>query len=214
MFASNHACSGVLAVFAIWMLSAGTGPLFAQQYSEQDIANRHTVPYPVQRLHCDWLYQELGSLDVKNVFVSKNSNAVEKKLMASVLGETKALEASPAFGEIEKAFKALSDAGKPGCDPAWQTLYFQACWLRRNERLARVFKDQPRTFIYAKHFVFGDAQAMFALTDHLTDAVFRETGRDYRMGAQLCKMRVNEDGTVGEKVSSVTVPEAVSLAAE
>ncbi len=171
-----------------------------QTYSDQDIANRHTVPYPAQRLQRDWMYQDLGSLDVKNVFASKGSNAAEKKLMAAVLGELKTLSAPPASGELEKALQALVDAGKPGSDPAWRELYFQACGLRRIERLARAFKGQPRTFLYAKHFVFGDAQAMFALTDHLTDAIFRETGRDYRMGAQLCKMRVNEDGTVATEV--------------
>lgn len=197
---SMQMLSGVLMASAFWMLSSGIFPLFAQQYSAQDLANRHTVPYPIQRLHRDWIYQDLGSLNVKNVFTSQKSNAVEKKLMASVLGEVKTLGTDLTIREIEKAFKALSDAGKPGADPAWSKLYFQACELRRKERLSRVFKDQPRTFIYAKHFVFGDAQAMFAMTDHLTDAIFRETGRDYRMDAQLCKMRVNEDGTVSTEV--------------
>ena len=196
----KHAFSGVLAASAFWMLTSGAFPLFAQKYSEQDIANRHTAPYPLQRLHRDWLYQDLGSLDVKNVFASKDSNAAEKRLMASVLGSFKTDSTDPAIRGIEKAFQALSDAGKPGCDPAWRDLYVQACGLRRTGRLARAFKDQPRTFIYAKHFVFGDAQAMFALTDHLTDAVFRETGADYRMGAQLCKMRVNEAGSVATEV--------------
>lgn len=196
----KQAFSEVLTASAFWMLSSCTFPLFAQQYSERDLANRHTVPYPLQRLHRDWLYQDLGSLDVKNVFVSKDSNAAEKRLMATVLKEVKPLGADPAIREIETTFTSLSDAGKPGSDPAWRDLYLQACGLRRNARLARAFKDQPRTFIYAKHFVFGDAQAMFALTDHLTDAVFRETGRDHRMGAQLCKMRVHEDGAVSTEI--------------
>ena len=47
-----------------------------------------------------------------------------------------------------------------------------------------------------KHLVFGDCQTMFAMTDHLTDAVFRECGHDYRMGAQLRRMTINADGTV------------------
>ena len=181
-----------------WLSSMATFAVFAQQYSEQDIANRHTVPFPIQRLQRDWIYQDLGTLDVKNVFTSKESNDVEKNLTAHVLKELQADD--PTAKEITKAFQTLADAGNPGSDPAWSSLYFKACGLRRNARLARAFKDQPRTFIYAKHFVFGDAQAMFALTDHLSDAVFRETGRDYRMGAQLCKMRVNEDGTVSTEV--------------
>ncbi len=192
--------SGVSTASVIWMLSCRIFQLHAQSYTEQDIAMRHTVPYPVQRIQRDWIYQDIGSLDVKRVFASKDSNSVEKKLMASVLWKVKAISADPAIGVIENAFQALSEANKPGCDPAWRDLYFRACGLRRKERLAHAFKDQPRTFIYAKHFVFGDAQAMFALTDHLTDAVFRETGNDYRMGAQLCKMRVNEDGTVSTEV--------------
>ncbi|MBP7637008.1 MAG: hypothetical protein KBA18_03970 [Kiritimatiellae bacterium] len=190
----------LLTATAFCLLSSGVFPLSAQQYSQEDIANRHTIAFPNQRLQRDWVYQDLGSLDVKNVFTSKEANAQEKKLLGSVLRDLKALGLSAAAGKIEKTFAALAGAGKPGADPAWQNLYFQACGVRRKERLARVFKDQPRTFIYAKHFVFGDAQAMFALTDHLTDAVFRETGRDYRMGAQLCKMRVNEDGTVATEV--------------
>ena len=188
------------AVAAFCLLSPGVFPLSAQNYSKEDIANRHTVAFPAQRLQRDWMYQDLGSLDVKNVFTSKETNVQEKNLMGSVLKDLKALGLNAAVGEIEKAFTALSGTGKPGADPAWQSLYFQACGMRRKERLARAFKDQPRTFIYAKHFVFGDAQAMFALTDHLTDAVFRETGRDYRMGAQLCKMCVKEDGTVTTEV--------------
>ncbi|HNX33943.1 MAG TPA: hypothetical protein PKM57_04905 [Kiritimatiellia bacterium] len=195
-----HTLSKMLTASAFCLLAPSAFPLSAQTYSEADIANRHTVPYPLQRLQRDWIYQDLGSLDVKNVFVSTKSNAAEKKLMAAVLWKVKTISADPAIGEIEKSFQALSDAGKPGSDPAWRNLYFQACGLRRKERLARAFKDQPRTFVYAKHFVFGDAQAMFALTDHLTDAVFRETGGDYRMGAQLCKMRVNEDGSVSTEV--------------
>lgn len=78
MFTMKHVFSGTLPAAAFWVLSASPFPLCAQQYSEQDIANRHTVAYPLQRLQRDWLYQDLGSLDVKNVFVSKASNTVEK----------------------------------------------------------------------------------------------------------------------------------------
>ncbi len=175
----NRGFCGVLAAGAFfWMLSSAALPLSAQQYSEQDIADRQTVAYPLQRLQRDWIYQDLESLKGNSVFNSKTTNAAEKKLMASVLGGLKAVGAGKAAGEIEKAFKKLSDSGKPGADPAWQDLYFRACGLRRKERLELAFKGQPRTFIYAKHFVFGDAQAMFAMTDHLTDAVARLPRQD------------------------------------
>ncbi|HOR98249.1 MAG TPA: hypothetical protein PLZ74_07730, partial [Kiritimatiellia bacterium] len=142
----------LLTATAFCLLSSGVFPLSAQQYSQEDIANRHTIAFPNQRLQRDWVYQDLGSLDVKNVFTSKEANAQEKKLLGSVLRDLKALGLSAAAGKIEKTFAALAGAGKPGADPAWQNLYFQACGVRRKERLARAFKDQPRTFIYAKHF--------------------------------------------------------------
>ncbi|MDO4859034.1 MAG: hypothetical protein Q4A17_13950 [Thermoguttaceae bacterium] len=175
------------------ILSLLTLPLYAQQYSEQDIANRHTVPFPVQRLQQDWIYQDSGTRLPSPVFVSDQNADLEAKMVRKVLDELKAGGADTAQGEA--GLKALLDAKKPANDPAWKDLYFSLCSQRRVQRLA-YFKDQPRDYIYAKHFVFGDAQAMFAMTDHLTDAIFRECGRDVRMGSQLCRMRINEDGTV------------------
>ncbi len=169
---------------------------FSQQYTEQDIQKRHTSPYPVSRLHRDWMYQDHG-LKVADCFVATDGAGVEQAMVRKVLDELKTRDV--AVEGWEEAFRVLVEGKKPGNDPAWKDLYFQACEVRRKKRL-KVFDHHPREFVYAKHFVFGDAQAMFAMTDHLTDAVFRECGADYRMGSQLCRMTIREDGTVSTEV--------------
>lgn len=151
----------------------------SQEYTQQDIQKRHITPYPVSRLQRDWIYQDHG-LTCGDCFVSADRNEIEQAMVRKVLGELKARNV--ATDTLERSLATLAAAEKPGNDPAWRDLYFQACEVRRKERL-RVFENQPREFVYAKHFVFGDCQAMFAMTDHLTDAVFRECGADYRMNS-------------------------------
>ena len=171
-------------------------PAFCQEYTPEDTQHRHTVAYPISRLQRDWIYQDHG-LKYGDCFVAAEGNEVEQAMVRRVLAELKAKNV--AVDGLEKSLALLVDGQRPGNDPAWKDLYFQACAVRRKQRLT-VFEDHPREFVYAKHFVFGDCQAMFAMTDHLTDAVFRECGRDYRMGSQLCKMTINIDGTVSTKV--------------
>ncbi len=171
----------------------------AQTYSAEDIANRNAVPYPIQRLHRDWLYQDMNTTNVDGVFTSKDSFNTEKSLLDTAIWKLE-MNTRSSDPQIHAELKRLTDNRIPGSDPAWKALYLKVCQLRRKARLDNAFKDRPREFIYAKHFVFGDAQAMFAMTDHLTDAIFRECGRDYRMGSQLCRMRVNEDASVTTEV--------------
>lgn len=154
---------------------------FSQEYTEQDIQRRHATPYPISRLHRDWIYQDHG-LKSAECFVAADDNRVERDMVRKVLDELKVR--GVATEGLETSLAALVEGRKPGSDPAWKELYFKACEMRRKERL-RVFDRHPRQFVYAKHFVFGDCQAMFAMTDHLTDAIFRECGRDYRMNSQL-----------------------------
>lgn len=171
-------------------------PVFSQEYTQEDLRNRHTAAYPVSRLQRDWIYQDHG-LKWKDCFVAADRNEVEQAMVRKVLAELKS--ENVAVDGLEKSLASLVAGRTPGRDPAWKKLYFQACGERRKQRL-KVFDGHPREFVYAKHFVFGDSQAMFAMTDHLTDAVFRECGADYRMNSQLCRMTVNADGTVSTEV--------------
>jgi hypothetical protein len=178
------------------ILLLSTVPVFCQEYTKDDLRNRHTTAYPVSRLHRDWIYQDHG-LDHGKCFVSATGSGVEQAMVRKALVELNAR--SVATAEFDKTLAALVENKTPGNDPAWKALYVRACERRRQERL-KLFDHHPRQFIYAKHFVFGDSQAMFAMTDHLTDAVFRECGRDYRMNSQLCQMTVRTDGTVATEV--------------
>ncbi|MDD4872232.1 MAG: hypothetical protein PHR77_16885 [Kiritimatiellae bacterium] len=170
--------------------------VFSQEYTSEDIHNRYSIAYPVSRLQRDWIYQDHG-LKSGECFVSSERNGIEQAMVARVLGELKVRKVQT--DDLKKKFSMLVKAKRPGNDPGWKDLYFQACTIRRQERL-KLFQKQPSEFIYVKHFVFGDCQAMFAMTDHLTDAVFRECGSDYRMDSQLCRMRINPDGTVFTEV--------------
>ncbi len=171
-------------------------PLFAQEYTQEDIRNRHTTAFPLSRLQRDWIYQDHG-LKHGDCFVAAEDNEVEHTMVRKVLGEL--ASRNVAIDGLEKSLAQLVAGERPGNDPAWKSLYFRACELRRRQRL-KVFDHHPREFVYGKHFVFGDCQAMFAMTDHLTDAVFRECGPDYRMNSQLCKMTIRVDGTVSTEV--------------
>ncbi len=170
--------------------------VFSQEYTDTDIQNRHTTAYPVSRLERDWIYQDHG-LKSGECFAAADGNDIEQAMVRKVLAELEARNVGTV--ELEKTLAVLVEGKTPGGDPAWKELYLKACGARRKQRL-KVFRNHPRDFVYAKHFVFGDCQAMFAMTDHLTDAIFRECGGDYRMNAQLCKMRINDDCTVSTEV--------------
>lgn len=171
-------------------------PAFAQQYTEEDLRQRHTAAYPLSRLHRDWIYQDHG-LKSDDCFVSAQSNDIEQAMVRRVLVELKSQ--GVAMGALDKSLAVLVEGKQPGKASAWKNLYFRACAMRRQQRL-KFFDKRPREFIYVKHFVFGDCQAMFAMTDHLTDAIFRECGPDYRMNSQLCRMRINDDQTISTEV--------------
>lgn len=171
-------------------------PAPAQEYSADDIRDRHTVAYPRSRLERDWIYQDHG-LKHAECFVAAQGSDVERSMLCKVLAELQSQNV--AIEALEEALALLVSGNKPGRDPSWRSLYLQACELRRRQRL-KVFDRHPREFVYAKHFVFGDCQAMFAMTDHLTDAVFRECGADYRMGSQLCRLAICRDGSVSTEL--------------
>lgn len=190
-------CNYIFGYLFFIFLTFFCGENFCQEYSKEEIAGRHKIAYPLSRLQRDWLYQDAGTLKIDQFFTSKSSADHEKKLIDHVLSELKEENIDTADWEARK--NMLLGNKKPGSAPEWKDLYFEVCLKRRVIRL-EFFKDKSRDYIYVKHFVFGDAQAMFAMTDHLTDAVFRETGRDYRMNSQLCRMTINLDGSVSTKV--------------
>ena len=191
--------------------------------SPEDIANRNAVAYPQWRLHKDWMYHDYGipeevrwytgwrdynggikptppgTYDMHTkCFVSGESNEVETRLVRKVIEELN--RRGVATDEQEKTLTNLLETKKMGNDPAWKEFYLKLCEQRRKARLSTVLEGHPRQYVYTKHHVFGDYQAMFMMTTHMTDADFRERGPDYQMGSELCLLTIHDDGTVTTEV--------------
>ena len=194
-FAVVSCCLFVLACAHVFPVVLGVCVLLGAGAMALNAAG-DTLAYPRSRLERDWIYQDHG-LKHAECFVAAEGGKFEHAMVRKVLAELQSRNV--AVEALEESLALLVSGKRPGRDPMWKSLYLQACELRRRQRL-KVFDRHPREFVYAKHFVFGDCQAMFAMTDHLTDAVFRECGPDYRMNSQLCKMTINADGTVATEV--------------
>jgi len=180
--------------------------------SEADVNNRNMVAFPTWHLQRDWMYQDLASTEDRTVVdnphgivlpdlskcFSTDTNEVETAMVRRVLDELK--RRNIPTDKHEKTLTGFLETKKPGNDPAWKEFYFHLCELRRKARLSAAFDGQVRQYVYAKHHVFGDYQAMFMMTTHLTDADFRERGPDYQMGSELCLMTVHDDGTVSTEI--------------
>ncbi|MCL2744440.1 MAG: hypothetical protein FWE67_11380 [Planctomycetaceae bacterium] len=181
--------------------------------SEADIKNRNTVAYPVWQLQKDWMYQDLASTEDRTVvdnpagivlpdltkcFADADANDIEAGMIRRVLNELK--RRSIPTDEHEKTLTGFLETKKPGNAPAWKEFYFGLCELRRKARLSAAFAGQVRQYVYTKHHVIGQSQAMFMHTTHLSDADFRERGPDYQMGAELCLMTISDDGTVSTEI--------------
>ena len=95
---------------------------FSQEYTKEDVQNRHTTAYPVSRLQRDWIYQDHG-LKNGDCFVSPERNDMEQAMVGKVLGELKARNAPT--DALEKTLSILAEEKKPGNDPAWKDLYFR-----------------------------------------------------------------------------------------
>ena len=202
---------------------AGTGSRFTVQIAEVScfcglpsdlpLANPPHVAYPQSRLERDWMYQDCGvenaSLvannvnsdqtvpigpDISQCFSSKTDSVFELAMVRRVLDELKQYEVDTSG--LSRKLDALSFVA--GRDPRWRELYFDACRLRRRERL-KIVRQRASQFVYAKHYVLG-GWTHITPTDELTDEQFFERNPDYHEGSQLCLATINEDGTVTNEV--------------
>ncbi|MFV1965359.1 MAG: hypothetical protein ACC628_08045 [Pirellulaceae bacterium] len=145
---------------------------------------------PPERIREDWMQQDHGT-DFSICFTSAPDAAIETRMIQRVLAE---------LGESGRALdarlKAIVAQGAPGADSAWSELYFEACEMRRQQRLKKLVGKYPR-IIYTKHYNIGGSH--YAYTENPTDAQSSERQRsnpDWRMGATLCLMEVKPDGHV------------------
>ena len=85
----------------------------------------------------DWMLQDHGA-DVKACFADKAGSAVERKMLARVLGELGG--SGEAFGgEMGRLVRQKV----PGEDAAWRELYVKACRVRRAARLRPLLANCP-----------------------------------------------------------------------
>ncbi|MDR1483325.1 MAG: hypothetical protein LBT09_00725 [Planctomycetaceae bacterium] len=169
---------------AVLFLMTTANYLFAQQ-----------TAFPIERLHTDWLYQDFG-LKVSDCFTSADKNDAETKILAKVIADLEKLGAKKEAESFNAKFKQLTDQKLSGKDPQWKSLYIEAANLRRVKRLAVLTQKFPQ-LVYTKHCVLGGSH--YAYTENVTDAQMPErtrTNRDWRVGAALCLLKINADGTV------------------
>jgi hypothetical protein len=81
-------------------------PALAQEYSTEDIRDRHAVAYPLSRLQRDWNYQDHG-LKHGECFVAAEDGKVEHGMVRRVLAELKS--PNVAVEALEKSLALLVD---------------------------------------------------------------------------------------------------------
>lgn len=171
--------------------------------------NPPEMAFPMERLHRDWLYQDLG-MNVAPCFHSPTENTCEKamteKVRAEILARIESSAGSSAGSATGSASEALAKEmtvekeleAVPGCDPRWKAHYFRLCEIRRQLRLQELRKRADR-FIYVKHFVFGSTNGLVGKYD-IPDEQVRDYTDSFKPGSQLCVATLREDGSVTNEV--------------
>jgi len=178
-FVCGAAAGRALTVLALGALSAHA----ANYAAEQD-------PELQNRIQEDWMLQDHGQ-ELSACFTSERDATVETRMVERVIAELR----NPRK-PFQQRLARLQAQSAPGRDPAWKTLYFDACRMRRQQRLAELVAKCPR-IVYTKHYNIGASH--YAYTENPTDAQSSERGRsnsDWRMGAQLCLMEIRANGSV------------------
>jgi len=108
-------------------------------------------------------------------FEAGRDSAPEQQMIKQVLTELGAA-GTPLAARLD----ALVKAKAPVNDPAWLTLYAEACRVRRAHRLRPVIAMAPQ-IIYTKHYTLGGSH--YAYTEGQSDA---QAERHFVPGAALC----------------------------
>jgi hypothetical protein len=156
-------------------------------------SNPPEVALTEQRLFRDWMYQDHG-FKLEGCFTSTENAAAETTMLQKILAEleTGGFDIFP----LRKEFETLLSV--PGSDPRWKELYFKACRLRRQLRLASLAEKTPK-IVYTKHCVLS-GPVHYSWTDELTDQQYTERIRDFRPGAKLCMLTVHSGGSVSNEI--------------
>ncbi|MDO5554522.1 MAG: hypothetical protein Q4G68_12255 [Planctomycetia bacterium] len=157
--------------------------------------NAPELAFPEERLLRDWLYQDYG-LDTAACFASSENASLELQLIEKVLTELK--DNSEKIDVYTNERDRLTSLNLPGSDPQWRELYHKMCIHRRQLRLQPLLAE-TRQIIYTKHCLLS-GPVHYAWTDEVTDQQYTERIADFRPGAQLCRLTLNEDGTARNEI--------------
>ena len=140
-------------------------------------------------LESDWLNQDLGVKSVESWFRKSKEPTKEIAAIRKALAE---LEDATAF---EVRLNTLEKKKVPISDSRWLSLYIEIAQTRRLQRLQPLIDTWP-AIVFTKHFSLGGSH--YAYTEDLSDSAYPEREKsnpDYRMGASLCLLHLNTDGT-------------------
>lgn len=180
--------------------TAGLGTFFNTQIAEITgfdalptdfpAPNAPEAAFPVERLHRDWIYQDFGPKFLE-CFISKTDSKIETSMLEKVLNEIR--DENPKKSELVQRFDALK-AAVTGCDARWKELYFDACAVRRAQRL-EFLKGKARQYIYVKHYVMDNYD------NTLTDEQYKSVPQDFSPEwSELCLLTLHDDASVTNEV--------------
>ncbi|MGL6194938.1 MAG: hypothetical protein ACRC2T_08965, partial [Thermoguttaceae bacterium] len=152
--------------------------------------------FPASRLEKDWMMQDYKN-DTSDCFTNEKNSAVELKMLEKVVSDLEKLGKTEAAKDVKQSVGVLLKENLPGNDPRWKETYFNACETRRKARLHKLFEKYPLV-VYTKHHVMGGSH--YAYTEEPTDAQVPERNHDRKMGAQLCLLKLDDNGNAVSEV--------------
>ena len=156
-----------------------------------------------QRLQDDWLTTDAAHVESNGpLFEARDDTAPERDLVNLVLDAVREYDPEPAE-PLAARLDALIVAKTRADDPQWQTLYYDACRVRRELRLSETLELAPQ-FIYTKHYVFGASH--YAYTEDVSDEAYKDTSVNRQPGGQLIRATFEDDGAISNEVL-VEVPD-------
>jgi hypothetical protein len=138
---------------------------------------------PTEEIFRDWMMQDHGT-DVGQCFVDSDSSATENAMVLRVLDELVG-DSLP----LRARLRHLESEDVVGKDPRWKSLYLDACWQRRAQRLAVALEKTPH-IVFTRHYDIGGSH--YAYTEGQSDA---QAERHFVPGSALCVLDI--DGRQG-----------------
>ena len=175
--------------FVETMLATRAKVVVAEKSPRGDLTDLWLLVQQDFPLESDWLNQDLGIKAVESWFRKSNDTTKEKTAIRNALsGLEDTDEYTACLNELEKTNVATTD-------PRWFTLYSEIAQARRLQRL-KPLQEAWTQIVFTKHFSLGGSH--YAYTEDLSDTAYPERVKnnpDYRMGASLCLLQLNADGT-------------------